>query len=1104
MKKTLLLLTVLMLTMIVNAETIRIGESVTLRVDVPANSVFKNATWSTRSSAVSLSPNKTTCRVTGISEGTATITCSYSYQTVNPIDRSWIDHNTSRTFTVFVESNKVKSVSIYPSSLELDLGKTGNLSASLEPSGAEYNSITWSSNNNAIATVNGSGRSATVNTVSAGKATITATTDNGTKGNCSVTVYGNNPTSMSISGSSTIDAETSTLLSVSFTPQYQRSSVTWTSSNTNVATVNSSGNVYGNNFGETTITARSANGLTATKKITVQKPRLKIEDTDPTSGESNIPVFYWPKIKFTTEVSEGPGFNNVKLYEVYSIGDDLVDGHAEIQLSTFSWDMSLLCFVPTHALRSYTNYRFEVPKDAVVNKWGGTLESDITITFRTGALNTMALTLQKEGNTIYLNCDNPQADIRYTTDGTQPTMENGMVAHNKEPITIKQNCLFWACAFAEGYYNAEVKQEIFVDAPHMVSVYPAEDQHPSVYRYPFIEFDKEIFFASNGTKPYLTESYLDRDDDQWYSYFSSDCVISGRFLIFIPTYGMDRDNYYKVKVPAGSIVSATGRPNEAIVARLGTPGYTTSLLRIDVMEPVITMHSGQTRILLAKPYPVNASCYFEMESSDPSVATVDWVTQKITARSKGKTIITITGRNNETNIQATCTVYVDMEPDPEYETFPKDGAKDFMVSDFLYIAFNSEKKVSFNDQRNSHVTLLTDDGSTEVKGSSVLVSSAKTDTENQYRLEFRPKNDLEPNTAYVLTVPSELLLKEDGSSPLPDITVHFSTVNLKKMTITPSIKSGTTLYKVSELALTCSEPDAEIRYTLDGKRPTKNSTLYTGPITIDSKTSIWAQAYKDEYIVPRFQGIYYVDLKPFEVVAATYWYPFYDDPYVFKDINPYIEFESEIKDGPLLSECFMINYLSYEEVLGEFITSGNRLVFVPNEPMTAENSGLLYAFYVPDSAVVTTDGRLNAEDFWGVYRATTTAELTGVKIVDDEIRMVIGSKAVALGEPIPVNADYTDWIWTSSDNSVVTVNERGVLTGIAEGEAIVTLTTDNQLSDSCRVIVGMAADISDINIEDKPLNVYDIAGRKIRPDNNSISSLRKGIYLINGKKVMVK
>ena len=118
--------------------------------------------------------------------------------------------------------------------------------------------------------------------------------------------------------------------------------------------------------------------------------------------------------------------------------------------------------------------------------------------------------------------------------------------------------------------------------------------------------------------------------------------------------------------------------------------------------------------------------------------------------------------------------------------------------------------------------------------------------------------------------------------------------------------------------------------------------------------------------------------------------------------------------------------------------------------------------------------------------------------------MVIGSKAVALGEPIPVNADYTDWIWTSSDNSVVTVNERGVLTGIAEGEAIVTLTTDNQLSDSCRVIVGMAADISDINIEDKPLNVYDIAGRKIRPDNNSISSLRKGIYLINGKKVMVK
>ena len=58
---------------------------------------------------------------------------------------------------------------------------------------------------------------------------------------------------------------------------------------------------------------------------------------------------------------------------------------------------------------------------------------------------------------------------------------------------------------------------------------------------------------------------------------------------------------------------------------------------------------------------------------------------------------------------------------------------------------------------------------------------------------------------------------------------------------------------------------------------------------------------------------------------------------------------------------------------------------------------------------------------------------------------------------LPQNATNQNIIWTSSDNSIVSVTDQGVLTAVSIGEATVTALADNGVSDSIDVIV-LAAD----------------------------------------------
>lgn len=232
-------------------------EKITLNVDAtftltatvtPNDATDKTVTWASEDPSVAKVENGV---VTGLSAGK-----TYVKATAGEVTKSC-------EVTVVVP---VESVSLNKTTLTLDKGAYETLQATINPSNATDQTLTWSTSKSSVATVDNNGK---VTAVNGGEATITVTTSNGKKAECKVTVKVPVISIQLNKSEMTLIVGQSFTLSVVFNPtDVTDKTVTWESDKPDFASVDANGKVTAKAQGIAVITAKSG-GKEAKCTVTV-------------------------------------------------------------------------------------------------------------------------------------------------------------------------------------------------------------------------------------------------------------------------------------------------------------------------------------------------------------------------------------------------------------------------------------------------------------------------------------------------------------------------------------------------------------------------------------------------------------------------------------------------------------------------------------------------------------------------------------------------------------------------------------------------------------------------------------------------------------------
>ena len=229
----------------------------TATVNPSTANVQNGITWS--SNDTSTATVSQSGLVTGVKNGSTTVTAK---TTNGKIVTCAVTVQTTPTSVTLNQTNVT---------LDLSTNKTVQLTATVNPNTANVKTgVTWKSKDTSIATVSQSG---VVTGVRNGSTTIIATTGNGKTVTCTVTVV-TSPTGIALDKDKVVldmSGTKTASLNVIIQPSNANKNIeiTWTSRNSEIASVDQSGNVIAKANGTTIITATTKNGKSASCNITV-------------------------------------------------------------------------------------------------------------------------------------------------------------------------------------------------------------------------------------------------------------------------------------------------------------------------------------------------------------------------------------------------------------------------------------------------------------------------------------------------------------------------------------------------------------------------------------------------------------------------------------------------------------------------------------------------------------------------------------------------------------------------------------------------------------------------------------------------------------------
>lgn len=145
---------------------------------IPSNTTQKGLTWSVSPTGIATVLNGV---ITPITQGNCTITCSSSE---NP------SVSATCSLTVTEAITLISGITLDKTSLNLSMSDTATLNATITPSNASNQSVTWSASNSNVS-LSPSGLSCTVTPVTNGSVTITVTANDGSgvSSTCNILVY---------------------------------------------------------------------------------------------------------------------------------------------------------------------------------------------------------------------------------------------------------------------------------------------------------------------------------------------------------------------------------------------------------------------------------------------------------------------------------------------------------------------------------------------------------------------------------------------------------------------------------------------------------------------------------------------------------------------------------------------------------------------------------------------------------------------------------------------------------------------------------------------------------------------------------------------------
>ena len=174
-------------------------------------------------------------------------------------------------------TNAPTNISFANESEKIIVGKTIKLETTITPENATNKTITWTSTNTDVATVSSEG---IVTAKGAGTTIITATTNNGKTAKCTITIE--QPVTaitLSETTASLWVGKTKTLTATISPTTANNTTVNWSSSNNNVATVSSKGVITAKGKGTCTITCTAADGY-GTKSTCMLTVKQQVNSID--------------------------------------------------------------------------------------------------------------------------------------------------------------------------------------------------------------------------------------------------------------------------------------------------------------------------------------------------------------------------------------------------------------------------------------------------------------------------------------------------------------------------------------------------------------------------------------------------------------------------------------------------------------------------------------------------------------------------------------------------------------------------------------------------------------------------------------------------------